>query len=367
MEIKNTYYNDLITRYFYGEATPDDIVELEHWVKADPANATLFNEFQKTWKTVEQIRIGSSVDIDLEWNHLASKLGNGKYEPKRSQTGMTVTHPSMTEDQSKIVHGSAELRFAPVRTSKIISYALRIAAVSLLLLIPAFFLYQNFNRPTEQHLASGKEISVHTLPDGTRVTLYANATLTYPSRFDGPFRKVALKGEGWFEVAHNKKQPFIIAAGNVRVRVVGTSFSVNTQTVQDTKEIILTSGMVRVYYENNPQKMALLLPGEKAELSGKGEEITKTANEDVNFLAWKTRHLVFNNTPLSEVADVLTKVYLTRIRVYDDQIKDCRITATFDKQSLESVLNVLKATLDLRVHYNGAGFDLYGNGCRQGQ
>ena len=357
MEIKNTYYNDLITRYFYGEATPDDIVELEQWVKADPANATLFAEFQKTWKTVEQTRIGSPVDIDREWNHLASKLGIGEYEPKRSRPGMTITHPSMMEDQSKIVH----------RTSKIISYALRIAAISLLLLIPAFFLYRNFNGPSEQQLTSGKEITMHTLPDGTRVTLYANATLTYPSRFDGPFRKVALKGEGWFEVAHNKKQPFIIAAGNVRIRVVGTSFSVNTQTIQDTKEIILSSGMVRVYFENNPQKMALLLPGEKAELSDIGEDILKTANEDVNFLAWKTRHLVFNNTPLSEVADVLTKVYLTRIRVYDDQIKDCRITATFDKQSLESVLNVLKATLDLRVHFNGAGFDLYGNGCRQSQ
>jgi len=341
MEIKDTYFNDLIIRYLYGEATPEDIIELEQWVKADPANAALFTEFQKTWRTVEQTRIAFSVDIDREWNNLASKLGIGEDD----------------RIQSKIVH----------RKSKILYYALRIAAISLLLLIPAFFLYRNFNGPSEQQLASGKEISTHTLPDGTRVTLYANATLTYPSRFDGPFRKVALKGEGWFEVAHNKKQPFVIAAGNVRIRVVGTTFSVNTQTIQDTREIILTSGMVRVYYENNPQKMALLLPGEKAELSGNGEEITKTANEDVNFLAWKTRHLVFNNTPLSEVAEVLTKVYLTRIRVYDDQIKDCRITATFDKQSLESVLNVLKATLDLRVHYNGTGFDLSGNGCKQGQ
>ena len=95
--------------------------------------------------------------------------------------------------------------------------------------------------------------------------------------------------------------------------------------------------------------------------------IMKTTNEDVNFLAWKTKHIVFNNTPLNEVVALLTKVYHTSIRLSGDRLSDCRITTTFDRQSLESVLNVLKATLDLQARTTGAGIELSGHGCNKGR
>jgi len=166
-------------------------------------------------------------------------------------------------------------------------------------------------------------------------------------------------------VAHDKTKPFIIAVGNVRIRVVGTSFFVNTKTWDDTKEIILSSGVVRVYYDERPEKTAVLLPGDKAELITDGYAITKTTNEDVNFLSWKTKHIVFNNTPLNEAVALLTNVYHTNIRLAEDNLSNCRITTTFDRQSLESVLNVLKATLDLQVRNTGAGIELSGHGCNQ--
>jgi ferric-dicitrate binding protein FerR (iron transport regulator) len=197
------------------------------------------------------------------------------------------------------------------------------------------------------------------------VTLNSGATLSYPSGFTGSFRKVTLQGEAWFEVAHDKTKPFIVAAENIRIRVVGTSFSVNTKTVENTKEVILSSGIVKVYDETHPEKTTLLLPGEKAEITETDNAIQKTRNDDINFLAWKTQHLVFNSTPLNEVAALLTKVYRTNIRLSDERLSKCTITATFDKQSLESVLNVLKATLDLQIRSNGAGFDLSGRGCDQ--
>jgi ferric-dicitrate binding protein FerR (iron transport regulator) len=331
MKTNDTYYIDLIARYFYGEATMEEIGLLEAWVKSDPVNAALFSEYQKTWKTVENSRIGSSIDLDHEWNTLGSKLGIKEYESK----------------------------------SKILYYALRIAAISLLLLVPAYFLYHHFTSPAEQQLAAGNEIIERTLPDGTVVTLNAGATLTFNPRFDGSIRRVALTGEAWFEVARDKCKPFIIAAENVRIRVIGTSFFVNTKSSNDTKEIILSSGIVRVYYENKPQTMALLYPGEKAELLSNGYQIIRTTNEDVNFLSWKTKHMVFDNTPLKEVVALLTKVYHSKISLSDAQLSDCRITTTFDGQSLESVLNVLKATLDLQARDTGSGFELSGSVCKQ--
>ena len=350
METNSTYYIDLISRYFYGETTHEETCELEAWVKADPANAIMFSEYQKTWKAIENTKIDSSVDIGIEWNNLRSRLSLATSRPERNYS-IGKTPESETRN----------LR------SGILLWSFRIAAISLLLVIPSFFLYRFFSSPVEKQLTASAGMTEVTLPDGTTVTLNSGATLSYPSRFEGSFRRVTLQGEAWFEVSHDQSKPFIIAAENVRIRVVGTSFSVNTRTNRDTKEIILASGTVRVYYENMPGKTAMLLPGDKAELISGGYTIIKSTNEDVNFLAWKTKHLVFNNAPLGEVVALLTKVYHTDVRLSGDRLSDCRITATFDKQSLESVLNVLKATLDLQIRSTGEGIEVSGHGCKQGQ
>jgi len=325
METNPTYFTDLISRYLYGEATPEEICELENWIKADPANREMFSGYLTTWKTIEKARLESSIDLDREWNVLKSKSVN--------------------------------------RKSRIIYLALRIAAIFILVAVPAFILYHYFAKSSDRQLVAGNEVAVHTLPDGTLVTLNAGATLTCPSRFYGSSRNVRLQGEAWFEVVHDKSKPFIIAAGNVRIQVVGTSFFVNTRTFSNTKEIILATGKVRVYYDDNPAKMAFLSPGDKAELTSGGYGIAVARNEDQNYLAWKTKYMVFNNTPLNEVAALLSQVYHTPVRITGNGLGDCRITATFDKQSLESVLNVLKATLDLQVRNTGAGIGLSGHKC----
>lgn len=333
MKTNATYFIDLITRYFYSEATPGEIHELETWVKSDPANAQTFSEYQKTWKTIEHTRIASSIDLDLEWNDLKVKV---------EKLPSSVRPPQYS----------------------ILPWLLRIAAVFLFLAVPSFFLYKYLNHPGEKQLTATTEMVEQTLPDGTVVTLNSGATLSYPDRFEGSFRRVTLQGEAWFEVARDKTKPFIVAVENVRIRVVGTTFFVNSKSYHHTREVILSTGLVKVYYENKPEKTAFLLPGDKAELSCDGYTIAKTTNEDVNFLSWKTKHIVLSNTPLNEVVALLTKVYHTSVSLSNDGLNDCRITATFDRQSLESILNVLKATLDLEVRITGTGIELSAHGCQ---
>jgi ferric-dicitrate binding protein FerR (iron transport regulator) len=357
METNSTYYIDLITRYFFGEATPEEMCELEAWVKADPANARTFSEYQKTWKAISQEKIESSTNLDQEWNTLKTKIA------AQNQKQLFIPEAGKAS-KSEIRNLNSEIRNPQ---SEILSWSLRVAAVFLLLAIPSFFLYRYFNTASDNLLTATDGVIEQTLPDGTIVTLNSGSTLSYPSHFDGSLRKVTLQGEAWFEVARNKNKPFIIASGNVRIRVVGTTFFVNTNTGDDTKEVILSTGMVKVYYDNKPEMSAFLSPGEKAELNANDYVIVKTTNEDVNFLAWKTKHLIFNNTPLNEVVHLLTKVYHTNITLSGDPLNDCRITATFDRQSLESILNVLKATLDLQVRNNSTGIELSGQGCNQGK
>jgi len=346
METNTTYYIDLITRYFFGEATAEEIQELECWVKADPANRELFLSYRDTTEILGNADAGYHFNTEQDLASLKLKIG-------LAAEGPTVIRLSETVEN------------IPVKTSGnlFLPWFLRVAAIFLLVAVPSFFLYRYLTQPALMQYAAANQVTEVTLSDGTRVTLNAGAVLTCPSKFDGPLRQVKLQGEAWFEVSHNAARPFVVAAENVRIKVVGTTFSVNTHTLNNTSEIILATGRVQVYFDGKPEAMAILAPGDKAE-TGTGDGIIRSANNDPNFLAWKTRRLVFNNTPLSEAVALLARVYHTDIRIAAGGPGDCRITTIFDKQSLESVLNVLKATLDLQIRNTGTGIELSGHGCR---
>jgi len=111
-------------------------------------------------------------------------------------------------------------------------------------------------------------------------------------------------------------------------------------------------------------KQMLLEPGDKAVVLRQHGEIVKQQNNDPNLLAWKTRKIRFNDTPIHEIIDVLNKVYHKQIVVLNPEINNCRITATFEGQSLEAVLLVLQSTIDIAVRPNGDMIELSGNGCQ---
>ena len=66
------------------------------------------------------------------------------------------------------------------------------------------------------------------LSDGTKVYLNAASELKYPVQFDSKKRQVHLSGEAYFEVAKDECRPFFVQAGDVRIRVLGTSFNVTS-------------------------------------------------------------------------------------------------------------------------------------------
>ncbi len=62
-----------------------------------------------------------------------------------------------------------------------------------------------------------------TLSDGTKVWLNAASSITYPTAFNGKTREVNITGEAYFEVAKNKRQPFVVLSRNIQIEVLGTS------------------------------------------------------------------------------------------------------------------------------------------------
>ncbi|MEI6123769.1 MAG: FecR domain-containing protein [Bacteroidota bacterium] len=342
MENKPTYYVDLMSRYFCGEATPEERVLLRKWLGADAANQQQFDALNATWQHLERAKIEKNVDVDGEWATFKLRIA------------------ARAEQETPIVKLYSEQK----PPQRLYMRFLKYAAVLVWIGLSTFLVYRYIHRSQELTLTAAKQNLQTLLADGSDVTLGANSTMVYPDKFNGDTRRIKLSGEAYFNVKHDASHAFVVMAGDVRVEVLGTSFYVNTQAANGNVEVVLTSGKVAVYYKDKPEARTILEPGQKAVVSLADKKIRKEVNEDENYLAWKTRKLVFTDEKLQEVVPTLNKVYGSDILLATNSIADCRITATFDKQSLDAVLNVLQATLDLTIVKKGNSIAVSGSGCK---
>lgn len=344
MNTDSEYYNSLIAKYFSGELAGEELSRLSGWLESDPGNRELFRQYQATWELIEKHRIITMTDADQEWSRFNEKFRKPADVPlKESDAGKTMVKKGIL------------VRMNVNRMS--------VAAAVMILLVAGFFLARYIASPSKITItaeATGRELI---LPDGSGVSLYAGSSITYPEQFEKEKRQVELQGEAYFTVTHDKSKPFIMASGNKRVEVLGTRFNVNTRAASGAMEVILTSGRVSVYFNKKPENSVVLAPGEKAVLDEAENNILKTANNDPNYMSWKTKVLVFENEPLSKVVSTLEHTYQASIVLKDPRLKDCRVTASFNDQSLQSVLLVLKETLGLRVAEHGGVTEISGEGC----
>jgi transmembrane sensor len=332
-----TYYTHLITRYFSGEIAGDELRLLSDWLKDSPEHEELFRQLSETWQIVEKQKINSLVNIDLEWSSLKAKMN------------IPVKVIPLNSDRNSI--------------KSVLKHTWKVAAVAVILMASAFLLYVFLSKPKDIVILARSNNLEQLLPDGSVVYLHAGSQITYPEKFSSEKRNVELEGKAYFEVAHDKTKPFIVASGDARVEVIGTRFNVNTRKSGGSIEVVLTSGKVSLYFKGKAKDNVLLMPGEKAEVYTGKKLISKTLNTDPNYMAWKTKIIVFNDESLNEVVKTLQDVYQTPVRLVNPQLSQCRVTASFNDQSLLSVLEVIKETLGLQVKHNGNSIELTGNGC----
>ena len=188
------------------------------------------------------------------------------------------------------------------------------------------------------------------------IWLNKQTTVRFPATFDGKERRVFLLGEAFFKVARDEKRPFIVEAQGTMTRVLGTSFNIKTD--KDKASIAVFTGKVSFSEKEDAANSALLIKGEQARFDHTNHLLTKYRIGDSNLLAWKTGILVFNNTTLPEVAKVLSGYYHKQIAIDIPDPELFSLSASFEKQSLKEVLEVISMTLDLRYGETAEGYIL---------
>jgi len=153
------------------------------------------------------------------------------------------------------------------------------------------------------HVAEGKTAQL-ILPDGTHVWLSVGSEIAFNSHFgEGAPRRVALRGEAFFDVHHDAASPFTVDAGGCHTTVYGTRF--NVRNIEgDAPQVTLVSGKVGVSYHS---KTVMLSPGHQAVLDN-GDLMTQEADMDVA-LSWKEGHFYFDGQTLQEIVDEIGRWY----------------------------------------------------------
>lgn len=322
---------DLIPKYLSGEASDSEVKRLEQWVLSSPENKAQFIQFKRAWILSGIEGNYQNIDVEKEWAATSEKL---------------FTEAKVVSIQKK--------------SGRRIGIYLRIAVAVALVIIASVWTFNYLNKPDYQQVVAQNEVEEDKLPDGTEIALNQFSSIRYPEKLDDNFRRVELKGDAFFEVERDTARPFIITTQNIEIEVLGTSFYVDSRENQAQIQVIVETGSVAMTSESNKIVLAANEIGVFDKSTG---QLTKKENKDVNYLAWKTDILVFENTSLESVIFDLNRKFHAQISMANQELSSCPLTATYDDKSLEAIVLIIEKTLDIEAQIDGEKIIFTGQGC----
>ncbi len=180
------------------------------------------------------------------------------------------------------------------------------------------------------------------LSDGSTVHLNYGSTLKYPQFFLGDTREVDLVGEGFFEVAHNPEKPFIVKAGSLKIKAVGTAFNVLAY-ANDAIETTLVNGKVILEQQKADgltSVIGAMKPGHHVYYDRETGAISCIKGSVEKYVAWKDGKLVFEDASITVVAEKLNRMFNVDIEVADN-VKEYIYTVTFADEPLFQILDLM--------------------------
>jgi len=193
------------------------------------------------------------------------------------------------------------------------------------------------------------ELRTVRLEDGSR--LHLNVDSRVEVRFTPKERLIRLRGEAFFDVAHDASRPLVVDARGVRVRALGTKFDVNE--AGDRLQVTLVEGRVQVERREAPQAWTLG-PNQKLVLVGKGPA-TPTAVDATRTTSWTTGRLNFHETPLAEAVTEVNRYGKAKIVLEGDALRRRQVTGYFDVGDTESCVKGVSAVFDLQATTTAEG------------
>lgn len=281
------------------------------------------------------------------------------------------------KDIDREVNKKISLEEGEEKNLKIIrlSYYLKVAAVFLVALSVIFVFYNNDKttntfsseiaiKSLDQKLPKSQEIR---LADGSKVWVKQGSRLEYPEEFTGNTREVHLFGEAFFEVKRDVKRPFIIYSGNIKTKVLGTSFNIKAFERENLAEVAVVTGKVSVTVkEQGSSKMeeVILLRNQKATFLKEFNQLVRVEEKNAEkFKMVAKNEMIFDEATMKDISNTISLAYGIDIFLENEGIENCIITADLTDQSLESTLKILTRSIGARYTVKGSKIEISGKGC----
>lgn len=303
---------ELLAKYFSGESTQDEINKVNSWRNESDEHAKVFVEAKNIWISTQ---------------------------PK-PEANKQLLDQILGEPQGKQVQ---------------VSFGWIKYAAAAVVVIGLVFVFK---------LMPGERESNMTLADGSEIVLHGESMIESVSMTD-EVREVRLSGKGYFDIKRDESRPFIIITENARIEVLGTSFQIDSYNGKT--EVSVESGSVALIKpagQGNTALTVTLAEGEVGMINSSNKGIIKKNNNNANYLAWKTKTLVFNRSKLSYVESTLEDVYGIDIVLENPNLKNCNLTAKFKGRKPKDAMEILARTFNLTYEFEGNDkVILRGKGC----
>lgn len=181
------------------------------------------------------------------------------------------------------------------------------------------------------------------LPDGTRIVLNTQTTLRV--RYDRRGREVTLQhGEAMFDVVHDAKRPFVVAAAGGRITDLGTQFSVRDE--DGTARVTLLHGLVEVATKAASRQ---LVPGEQAHYGAGIPGVRVHQVDTATATSWMQGRLDFSDWPLAKVVAEANRYSVVKLRLGDPRLASLPVGGSLRTGNNSEIAAALSAVLPVRV------------------
>ena len=282
----------------------------------------------------------SEAEENLLNNFALSEYQNSNWD--ESSMGNSV-------EVSKNIYDGIQLRIVHKKTFNFNPYLKYMAAASILFLAGlGFFFKPDFAKEKQLSFKTSSNPKSIKLSDGSKIYLAANSSFQYPEKFEGDERKVVLlKGNAFFEIAKDKKHPFIITSGELKTRVVGTSFHI--QMSKSKCEVIVVTGKVNV---TSKGQSVDLVPNEEALFES--QKLTKQLADKSFLVNWYNTDVTLDQTTLKHVITILQYKYGVSFQYDNEQVLATPLTVFIKKDAaLENVLEQINYITNLKFKVYG--------------
>ena len=350
---------ELIAKKLSGEASIEDLGELENLLRANP-------EMHYPMQTVADL--WHHATPDTEDTHIAFS----KHANRMKELGINIKFEEEPPFATPLYSGRKKYLF--------------LSLAFLLLTTIGYYAYSLFFPGTGKTLAKVQvdksEVSTRygsrtklKLPDGTQVWLNAGSKLSYDKTYGNGTREVALSGEAYFDVVKNHSLPFVIHTTSIDIKVLGTAFNVKSFPGEKNTETSLIRGSIEVTFRNRPAAKIILKPNEKlitanedtvSEIASVNQPAGKIKPALVNEVAkqdpivlvshltyephdstvietsWMDNKLIFRSETFEDLAVKMERWYGVNIRFADAGIKPKKVTGIFENETIQQALKALQ-------------------------